>query len=163
MSWHHTYLMLMTVFQNYCVMLLYFYPVKPIFVTMRQQKLKYRTEKSSVYNVQFARHCSRCLPAPLYRQIMLPACLCILHRSILIKMHKYLFYYYFCYIYCMSCKMDLTAIHQILFTTHYREDEWSNEVKEISALVPIILFCMICDTRCLSSCCSYLFKNGHSR
>ena len=60
-------------------------------------------------------------------------------------------------------RMDLTAIHQILFTTHYRDDEGSNEVKEISALVPIILFCMICDTRCLSSCCSYLFKNGRSR
>jgi len=30
-------------------------------------------------------------------------------------------------------RMDLTAIHQILFTTHYRDDEGSNEVKEISA------------------------------
>lgn len=25
-------------------------------------------------------------------------------------------------------RMDLTAIHQILFTTHYRDDEGSNEV-----------------------------------
>jgi BR-signaling kinase len=27
-------------------------------------------------------------------------------------------------------RMDLTAIHQILFTTHYRDDEGSNEVNE---------------------------------
>jgi BR-signaling kinase len=30
-------------------------------------------------------------------------------------------------------RMDLTAIHQILFTTHYRDDEGSNEVNKISA------------------------------
>ena len=40
-------------------------------------------------------------------------------------------------------RMDLTAIHQILFTTHYREDEWSNEVKEISALFSVVLLWMI--------------------
>jgi len=39
--------------------------------------------------------------------------------------------------------MDLTAIHQILFTTHYREDEWSNEVKEISALFSVVLLWVI--------------------
>jgi hypothetical protein len=27
-------------------------------------------------------------------------------------------------------RMDLTAIHEILFTTHYRDDEGSNEVNE---------------------------------
>jgi BR-signaling kinase len=27
-------------------------------------------------------------------------------------------------------RMDLTAFHQILFTTHYRDDEGSNEVNE---------------------------------
>jgi len=26
-------------------------------------------------------------------------------------------------------RMDLTAIHQILFTAHYRDDEGNNEVK----------------------------------
>ena len=40
-------------------------------------------------------------------------------------------------------RMDLTAIHQILFTTHYREDEWSNEVKEISALFSVVLLWVI--------------------
>lgn len=28
-----------------------------------------------------------------------------------------------------SSRMDLTAIHQILFTIHYKDDEGSNEVK----------------------------------
>ena len=35
--------------------------------------------------------------------------------------------------------------------------------KRNQRVLPIVLFCMICDTRCHSPCCSYLFKNGRSR
>src|SRR5438128_182953 len=60
-------------------------------------------------------------------------------------------------------RMDLTAIHQILFTTHYRDDEGSNEVK-ISAFW-LQSFCSVGSVTSVyhSPCCSYRFKNGHNR
>ena len=79
MSQHHTYLMLMTVFQNYCAMLLYFLPCKSNI--WHDAIVKVKIQNREIFSI--CPICqtlySRCCPAPLHRQIMLPACLRIVH------------------------------------------------------------------------------------
>jgi hypothetical protein len=60
-------------------------------------------------------------------------------------------------------RMDLTAIHQILVNTHYRDDEGTNEVK-IKSVLFLLSFCAgYTKLRKRYLCCSYRSRNGHNR
>jgi hypothetical protein len=58
-------------------------------------------------------------------------------------------------------RMDLTAIHQILFSMHYRDDEGSNEVKSTTFCFQHVLSAGLYIHQ--SPHCSYRSKNGHSK
>lgn len=62
-------------------------------------------------------------------------------------------------------RLDLTAIHQILVTTHYRDDEGTNEVILILPIEHLLFLNLegFFYAYSLFSTCSCLSKNGHSR
>jgi hypothetical protein len=63
-------------------------------------------------------------------------------------------------------RMDLTAIQQILLTTHYRDDEGSNEVSIRAFWFQTYSFCRVLSEELITlsvSCYSFHSRNGHSR
>lgn len=64
-------------------------------------------------------------------------------------------------------RMDLTAIQQILVSTHYRDDEGSNEVRIRQFWFHVYSFCRVVLSEELItlsiSYYSYHSRNGHSR
>lgn len=60
-------------------------------------------------------------------------------------------------------RMDLTAIHQILVMTHYKDDEGTNEVLILRLLTTQKFLSHICAEVCYALLFSYLSKSGPSR